>query len=97
MNYKEQEKIIRSVVREQRLERQKMAEDHAKKFAETHVAPPRKKAYPKERCDHPNTIEDSTATVFWIAAMIISLLFKGGWAMCILETIAWWKFISRYK
>lgn len=51
---------------------------------------------PKQRCDHPNTPEDSTATIMWIAAMIISLLFKGGWVLCIVETIIWFKFISRY-
>lgn len=48
-------------------------------------------------CDHPNTPENSTVTIFWIVGMIISLLFKGGWALCILETIAWWKFITRHK
>jgi hypothetical protein len=52
---------------------------------------------PPQRCDHPNTMEDSTATIVWIVAMIISLLFKGGWALCILETIIWLKFITRYK
>lgn len=48
-------------------------------------------------CDHPNTPENSTVTIFWIVGMIISLLFKGGWALCILETIAWWKFITRHN
>lgn len=52
---------------------------------------------PPQRCDHPNTMEDSTATILWIVAMVISLLFKGGWALCILETIIWLKFITRYK
>lgn len=51
---------------------------------------------PKQRCDHPNTPEDSTATIMWIVAMVISLLFKGGWVLCIVETIIWFKFISRY-
>ena len=48
-------------------------------------------------CDHPSTMENSTATVLWIVVMIISLLFKGGWILCILETIAWWKHITRHK
>ena len=26
---------------------------------------------PPERCDHPNTIEDSTATVLWIIVMLL--------------------------
>ena len=48
-------------------------------------------------CDHPSTMENSTATVLWIVAMFVSLLFKGGWALCILETVAWWKHITRHK
>lgn len=48
-------------------------------------------------CDSPSTMENGTATLFWIVAMVVSLLFKGGWALCILETIAWWKFITRHK
>lgn len=48
-------------------------------------------------CDHPSTMENSTATVLWIVAMIASLLFKGGWVLCILETVAWWKFITRHN
>ena len=52
---------------------------------------------PKQTWDHPNTMENSTATVLWIVAMIISLLFKGGWALCIVETIIWWNFITRHK
>lgn len=50
-----------------------------------------------ETYDHPNTMENSTATIVWIVVMVISLLFKGGWALCILETIIWWKFITRHK
>ena len=48
-------------------------------------------------CDRPGTIENGTATLFWIVAMVVSLLFKGGWILCILETIVWWKFITRHK
>jgi hypothetical protein len=47
--------------------------------------------------DHPNTMENGTATFLWIVVMIISILFKGGWVLCILETIIWWKFITRHN
>ena len=53
--------------------------------------------YPKQRCDHPNTMEDSTATFLWIISMIVSILFKGGWFLCIIETIIWLKFVTRYS
>lgn len=45
--------------------------------------------------DHPNTMENGPATFLWIAAMVVSLLFKGGWMLCILETVVWWKFVNR--
>lgn len=45
--------------------------------------------------DHPNTMENGTATTLWIVIMIISLLFNGGWILCILETVVWWRFINR--
>lgn len=45
--------------------------------------------------DHPSTMENGTATFLWAVAMIVSLLFNGGWVLCILETIIWWRFISR--
>lgn len=51
----------------------------------------------KETWDHPSTMENSTATVLWIVAMVISLLFKNGWVLCILETIVWWKHITRHN
>lgn len=52
---------------------------------------------PKKHCDHPNTIENSTATFFWVVAMVISLLFHGGWMLCILEMVVWLKFITRHN
>lgn len=48
-------------------------------------------------CDRPGTMENGTATIMWLAAMLVSILFKHGWILCILETILWWKFVSRHK
>ena len=75
----------------------KLEELRLKELEAKGIKPFDESSVPLKRCDHPNTMEDSTATVVWIVAMIISLLFKGGWALCIIETIFWWKFISRYK
>ena len=52
---------------------------------------------PEKRCDHPNTMEDSTATVVWIIVMLVGSIFKGNWVIWIVATIIWWKFITRYK
>ena len=48
-------------------------------------------------CDRPGTMENGFATLLWGVAMVVSLLFKRGWILCILETIAWMKFITRHK
>lgn len=45
--------------------------------------------------EKPGTMSDEEATVLWLIAMVVSLLFKGGWMMCVLLTIAWYKHITR--
>ena len=55
------------------------------------LVPPEKTTY-----DHPNTIENSTATVFWIAALLIGSIFKGNWVIWIIATVIWAKFITRH-
>lgn len=50
-----------------------------------------------EGCDHPNSLENSEATIIWIVVMIVSSLFKGNWMMWIFATIAWYKYITRHK
>lgn len=52
---------------------------------------------PPKRSDHPNTIEDSTATVLWIVVMLIGSIFKVNWVIWIIATVIWRKFITRYK
>ena len=47
--------------------------------------------------DHPNTMENSTATILWLVSMGVSALFVGGIILWIPETILWWKFITRHK
>lgn len=52
---------------------------------------------PKKYCDHPNTMENSTATVLWIVVMLVASIFKGNWVIWIVATIIWLKFITRHK
>ena len=52
---------------------------------------------PEEYYDHPNTMENSTATILWIVVMIVGTIFKGNFAIWIIATIIWWKFITRHK
>lgn len=52
---------------------------------------------PKEYCDHPNTIENGTATFFYIIVMLVGSIFKGNLVIWIIATIIWAKFITRHK
>ena len=52
---------------------------------------------PKQTWDHPNTMENSTATVLWIVVMLVGSIFKGNWVIWIIATIIWFRFITRHK
>lgn len=70
-------------------------------------APPEKTKEEKEReneaklrdlyinSDHPNTMENGTATFLWIVVMAVGTIFKGNWVIWIIATIIWWRFINR--
>lgn len=51
---------------------------------------------PKKYCDHPNTMENSTATVVWAVVMLVGSIFKGNWIIWIIATVIWAKFITRH-
>ena len=52
---------------------------------------------PKKHCDHPNTIENGTATFFYVVVMLIGSIFKGNWVIWIVATVVWAKFITRHN
>lgn len=52
---------------------------------------------PKKYCDHPNTMENGTATFFYIIAMLVGSIFKGNWVIWIIATVIWAKFITRHN
>lgn len=51
---------------------------------------------PKKYCDHPNTMENGTATFFYIIVMLVGSIFKGNWVIWIIATVIWAKFITRH-
>jgi hypothetical protein len=51
----------------------------------------------KETWDHPNTMENSTATILWIVVMLVGSIFKGNWVIWIIATVVWAKFITRHN
>ena len=48
-------------------------------------------------CDHPDTMENSTATVLYILVMIGSLIFNDFLLMWIVASIIYFRFITRHK
>lgn len=50
----------------------------------------------KKHFDHPNTIENSTATFFYVIVMLVGSIFKGNWVIWIIATVIWAKFITRH-
>ena len=52
---------------------------------------------PFKKCDHPNSLENSEATILWIIVMIVAAIFKGNWIIWIVATIIWRKYITRHK
>jgi len=48
-------------------------------------------------CDSPYTMENSTATIFYIISMAIGTLFNARWFIYIIATIIYAKFINRHN
>ena len=47
-------------------------------------------------CDHPNTMEDSTATLLWVASLALGIIFDARLIIWIICTVVWFKFITRH-
>ena len=48
-------------------------------------------------CDHPNTMENGQATIFYILVMLGGLIFNDRWLIWTIATIIYLKFITRHK
>ena len=48
-------------------------------------------------CDHPNSLENSEATILWVIVMLVGSIFKGNWMIWIVATFIWWRYITRHK
>lgn len=47
--------------------------------------------------DHPNTMENSSATILYIIVMAVSIIFVDGWIVWIVASIIYFRFITRHK
>jgi hypothetical protein len=52
---------------------------------------------PFKNCDHPNSLEDTEATIVWVVVMVVGAIFKDSWLIWIVATIIWRKYITRHK
>lgn len=93
----ERSKILQDAKREFEEQEKKRRDEWLDECKKNGIGPPDPKTYPKQRCDSPYTIEDSTATVLWLVVMAVGSIFKGNWIIWIIATVIWWKFITRYK
>lgn len=89
LTFEEREKEIREFVAEikkQDEERKALKESQKREKAEN----------PFENCDHPNSLENSEATILWIVVMAIGAIFKGNWIIWTIATVIWYKYITRH-
>jgi hypothetical protein len=84
--------------REQEEAKQRRHEEWEKEYVKNGGVLPEKQE-PKfhGNCDSPYTMENGTATFFWLVVMAVGSIFKGNWVIWIIATIVWWKFITRHK
>lgn len=68
-----------------------------KELEEKGLKPFDESSIPPKQCDHPNTMENSTATVLWIIVMIVGALFRGRLLVWIVATLVWLSFITRHS
>jgi hypothetical protein len=49
-----------------------------------------------KRYDHPNSLENSEATIIWLVVMAVGTIFKDNWIIWIVATIIWSRYITRH-
>ncbi len=97
LSYEDQRKIFDEVDKKFKEKEEKREQERLKELAEKGIVPPDPSTYPKKYCDHPNTMENSTATVIWVVVMLVGSIFKGNWIIWIIATIIWFRFITRHN
>ena len=94
----ERDKALTPEERERELN--EFLEQMRQKDAETSrqdAAAPQSSENPFDNYDHPNSLENSEATIIWIIVMAVATIFKGNWIIWIIATIIWRRYITRHK
>lgn len=48
-------------------------------------------------CDAPGTMDNGTATFFWVVSLVVGAIFKGNWVIWIISTLIWINHITRHS
>jgi hypothetical protein len=96
-SYEEMRKVLDEAAKEKEEREKRLTEERLKDLEKRGIKPFGPSEIPPQRCDHPNTMEDGTATVLWVAVMLVGAIFKCCWLIWIIATVVWAKFITRYK
>lgn len=96
LSYEDQRRIFDEVDKKFKEKEEKREQERLEELAKQGIVPPDPNTYPKKYYDHPNTMENSTATVLWIVVMLVGSIFKGNWVIWIIATVVWAKFITRH-
>ena len=97
----ETSRMITKYVQQERERIKKETEDHYRKKAEENgqfVPPPDTRSWEEKSYvenDKPYTIDNYTATIWYIIIMVIGAIFNDRLPIWILATIIWWRHINR--
>jgi hypothetical protein len=92
----EMRKYTEKYKKEQEEFNKRLEESRLKELEAKGIKPFDESQVPKKYCDHPNTMENSTATVLWLVVMVVGSIFKANWMIWIIATVLWAKFITRH-
>jgi hypothetical protein len=79
-----------------RAEEEKKQEEEYKRYLEAGGTP--KRSWKEEMyvgAEHPNTIDNGTATIWYIIIMVVGAVFNDRLLIWIIATVIWWNHINR--
>lgn len=98
------EKILRYCIEQQEKERieeeKRQEEERGQKYAALEQEPPKERSWQEHMyvdTDKPGTMDNGTATLWYVIIMVIGAVFNDRWVIWIMATIIWWNHINRKK
>ena len=95
LSFEEYQKMGRKAEEEKKARQEYLSNIHNEKLKTIGINPSLQNSN-KPKYDHPSTPDDSLVTILYIAAMAVSMLFKGFVVLWIVLTLLYVNFISRH-